>query len=153
MKSIRIFMALIMLSFVFTSIVHSADKVVTVADMEKVSGLTGIKVIPKDPYIGAGGDINFAKKDGKIVLIVMNRDKAYLTDMKAQKGSFDKQLNGIGDEAYDGPGFGKIRYILAFRKGNRVVVLSSFMDMDAGGKPFFTPEKLKKLADIALTRM
>ncbi len=140
-------------SLVSSGVAYSAEQVITVADVEKAGGLKGIKVIPKDPVIGAGGDINFAGKDGKVVLMVMDRDKAYLTDMKAQKGSFDKQVKGIGDEAYDGPGFGKMRYILAFRKGNRVVTLSSFMNMDAGGKPFFSPEQLRKLANAALARM
>lgn len=131
----------------------AASQVITPSDVEKVSGIKGIKTIPKNPAAGAGGDLNFARADGTIVLMVMDRDKAYLGEVKAQKGSFNAPVTGVGEEAYDGPGFGKVRYILAFRKGNRSVTLSSFMDLKAGGKPFFSQDQLKDLAKVALSRM
>jgi hypothetical protein len=50
----------ILFVFVFALIcvqpVYSKD-VLTVEDVEKVSGLEGLKSVPKNPQIGAGGDL------------------------------------------------------------------------------------------------
>ena len=153
MKKHPVAFVLGMVLFLFAGAAYAAGQVLTIADVEKVSRIKGLKLIPKDPTIGAGGDLNFAKADGKLVLIVVTGDKALLAEMKAQKGNFNAPVGGIGDEAYDGPGFGKVRYVLAFRKGNKMASISSFMDMDAGGKPFFTQAQLKELAKTALSKM
>jgi hypothetical protein len=138
---------------VFAGTASAADQVITVADVEKAGSLKGVKLVPRDPKIGAGGGLNFATADNKIVLIVAARDKSLLDEMKAQEGSLEAAVAGLGDEAYNGPGFGKVRYILVVRKGDRVTSLSSFMNMAAGGKPYFTQDQLKELARKALACM
>jgi hypothetical protein len=153
MKALAIMKTMGIFLLLFAEAAFAADQVITVADVEKAGALKGIKLVPKDPKIGAGGDLNFATADNKIVLIVVARDKSLLDEMKAQKGSLDAAVAGLGDEAYNGPGFGKVRYILVVRKGNRVTSLSSFMNMAAGGKPYFTQDQLKELARKALARM
>jgi hypothetical protein len=40
----------------------SYNDYLTAADIEKVSGMTGVKLIPKDPSKGAGGNLNFCCK-------------------------------------------------------------------------------------------
>ena len=68
--------------FVFTMLALSALMVfsqtkpapgaqyLTVQDVEKITGLQGVKLVPRDPSKGAGGDLNFANKDGKLILMV-----------------------------------------------------------------------------------
>ena len=72
---------------------------------------------------------------------------------KEQEGFFHAAVSGIGDEAFEGPGFGDSRYILIFRKGDTAISLSSFFDMKAGGEPFLSQEQLRELAKIMISRL
>lgn len=145
----------ILFVFVFALIcvqpVYSKD-VLTVEDVEKVSGLEGLKSVPKNPQIGAGGDLNFAKEDGSIVLIVMMQKASMYKTWKSQEGYFHADVEGIGDEAFEGPNFGESRYILVFRKDGKAFSLSSFFNTQAGGEPYLSQEKLRELAKIIASR-
>lgn len=139
--------------FLLAGAAYAAGPVLTVADVEKVGKLKGIKLVGKDPSAGAGGDLNFARADGTLVLMVALGSKSLLESMKAQKGTFKGPVAGIGDEAFNGPSTGRVLYLLAFRKGSKVASLSSYLDLIGSGKPFFNEAQLKELAKIAITRM
>ena len=130
-----------------------SEEVITVADVEKVSGLQELKLVPKNPQTGAGGDLNFAQADGSIILIVMMQKGSMYETWKNQEGYFHADVKDIGDEAFEGPGFGESRYILVFRKGGNAFSLSSFFNMQAGGEPYLSQEKLRDLAKIIVSRM
>ena len=46
------------------------DKYLAVADIEKVTGLSDLKQVPREPRKGAGGHLNFADKNGSMILTV-----------------------------------------------------------------------------------
>ncbi len=84
------------------------DKLLSVADVAKITGIQGLKTAPKDPSKHMIGDLNFVKPDGKRLLSVVFE----IVDLKAfaqtkQSSSFKSVYNspvkGVGDEAYDGP--------------------------------------------------
>lgn len=129
------------------------EKLLTPKDVEKVTGIQGLKLIPKNPVIGAGGDLNFAKGDDTVVLIANIQDSSRYKKWKSEEGFFHASVSGIGDEAFEGPSDGEDRYILIFQKGNKAVSLSSFFDMNAGGKPFLAQNQLRELAKIIISRL
>jgi len=125
----------------------------TVSDVEKVTGRTGVKLIPKNPVKGAGGDLNFALADDTILVIAAVQKAEMYDAWKQQDGFFHADVSGIGDEAFEGPGIGKARYILIFKKGRTAVSLSSFFNMDVGGDPFLNQEQLRELAKLMVSRL
>ncbi|MGD0783335.1 MAG: hypothetical protein ABSA30_10810 [Candidatus Aminicenantales bacterium] len=130
------------------------DKLLTIADVQAVGKMTGLKLIPYDPSKGAGGDLNFALADGTMALLVQFQTmdaKRWEKDKAAQKNYIRGPVAGLGDEAFDGPP-GNFPYALTIRKGSRVVALSSFADMKTG-KFIFSMEQLTALAKIILGRM
>ncbi|MCL5986552.1 MAG: hypothetical protein M1371_08320 [Actinobacteria bacterium] len=129
------------------------SKFLTVADVEKVSGETGIKLIDYNPSIGAGGDLNFAKSDGTMFLLAQVQEKSFIWDeWKKQEGFFNEAVPGVGDEAYNGPKGTGAKYVLFFYKGDLAFSLSSFFNLSEGGKPYFTQDQLIELAKIMLSR-
>jgi hypothetical protein len=129
------------------------EKLATVKDIEEVTGMQGLKLVPRNPQIGAGGDLNFAGADGTLLLMVAIQDAPMYNLWKNQEGFFQASVSGIGDEAFEGPQFGNLRYILIFRKGEKAISLSSFFNMQAGGDPFLTQPQLREIAKIILKRL
>jgi hypothetical protein len=139
----------------------AADRLVTSTDVEQISGLIGIKLIPRDPSKGAGGDLTFATQDDRLVLMVLVSGSSLYKPSREQKGYFHADVSGIGDEAFDGPADDQNFYtppgrqadpfLLAFRKGARMVTLSSFLGPDQ--KAYLSQEKLRELATPIAARM
>ena len=130
------------------------DKLLTIADVQSVGKMTGLKLIPYDPSKGAGGDLNFARADGNMALLVQFQTmdaKRWEKNKAAQKNYIRGPVAGLGDEAFDGPP-GNFPYALTIRKGNRVIALSSFLDTNTG-KFIFSMEQLTALAKIILGRI
>ncbi|MFC2164293.1 hypothetical protein ACFLT2_04780 [Acidobacteriota bacterium] len=130
-----------------------SEKRLTTNDVEKVTEIQGIKLIPRNPALGAGGDLNFAMEDNTLFLTVAIQDSSMYKQWKSEEGFFHADVSGIGDEAFEGPSIGEQRYILIFRKGKKAVSLSSFFDMKAGGKPFLSQGQLRELAKIIISRL
>ncbi len=93
-------------------------KLLTPADVSKVTGLSGVKLIPRDPSKGAGGDLNFALPNGKQILLVDFLDENY-NQTKAKKDVYGGEVQGVGEEAFIGKLMG-MESILYFRKGAEV---------------------------------
>ena len=129
-------------------------KLLTPADVTKVAGLSGVKLIPQDPSKGAGGDLNFALPDGKQILLVTFMDTKQYNQSKAMKGVYGGDVSGVGDEAFIGKLMG-MESILYFRKGAQAVAMSSFIDLSGGwqGKPYLNQQQLRQLAALILSRM
>jgi len=131
------------------------DKYLNAADVEKAGGLTGVKKIPRDPSKGAGGTLNFGLANDKPVVIA--------TIMSVRPGDYEKYKDqskkyirgpvaGIGEDAYDGPP-GQVQYFIGFKKGAWYVQVSTFFNMEAGGKPYLNMEQLKALCQTVAGRM
>ena len=127
------------------------SKYLTVADVEKVSGISGIKLMPKNPNVGAGGDLNFATADGNLVLMAGFHDVSMYN--KYSPDTYHSSVKGIGEEGFVGPKQGN-HYIIGFRKAQHSIVLNTFFKFD--GKPgdtMLTMDQLKQLAKIVEGRL
>ena len=129
-------------------------KLVTPADISKVTGVSGVILVPRNPSKGAGGDLNFALPNGKQMLMVTFLDTDAYNQSKAMKGVYGGDVAGVGDEAFIGKVMG-MDSILYFRKGARGAALSSFIDTDKGwpGSPYVSQPQLRQLAVLMLSRM
>jgi hypothetical protein len=130
-----------------------ARELLTVEDVEGVTGIQDLKLVPKNPVKGAGGDLNFAQQDEELILMVNIQDRSMYETWKSQEGYFHADVPDVGDEAFEGPSFGEVRYILVFRKGGKTISLSSFINMEAGGDPFLSQDQLRELANIMVSRL
>ena len=142
--------------FVFTLLALSASMVfsqtkaapggqyLTVQDVEKITGLRGVKLVPRDPSKGAGGDLNFANKDGKLILMVnrnLSSDMLY-SQTKNMKGAFKEDIQGVGDAAFTGPA-GALQYFVIFKKGKGSGTVATFSGDTA---MLLTIDQVKKVA-------
>ena len=142
--------------FVFTLFVMSASMVfsqtkpapgaqyLTVQDVEKITGLRGVKLVPRDPSKGAGGDLNFANKDGKLILMVnrnLSSDMLY-SQTKNMKGAVKEDIQGVGDAAFTGPA-GALQYFVSFKKGKGSGTVATFSGDTA---MLLTIDQVKKVA-------
>lgn len=126
----------------------------TPADVESVSGLSGLKVVAYDPAIGAGGDVNIATADGQLVamLVVEGPETwdAWLTDGYTVAESVTPP---VGDESFIGPNpdISPTIYIFGFRKGDIAIVLDTYFD--ANGETVLSVEQLRQLAEVVAGRL
>jgi hypothetical protein len=142
--------------FVFTILVLSASTVfsqtkaasgaqyLTVQDVEKITGLHGVKLVPPDASKGAGGDLNFADKDGKLILMVnrnLYSDMLY-TQTKNMKDTVKAEIRGVGDAAFIGPA-GNLQYFVSFKKGKGSGTVSTFLTFTGTLLPM---DQVKKVA-------
>ncbi len=120
----------------------------TVADVEAVSGLTGVALVAKQAIPGAGGDLNFVRADRKLLLIVNVADVSNYADARKL---FDKVtiVPGIGDEAFVPDAFA---WALYGRKGGRFFGLGSGLD-PATGNPILNPAQLQRLGKMLVARI
>ena len=122
----------------------------TIADIEKVSGVSGIKLVDKGSLPGAGGSLNFALNDKMYAMFVIADMNVY-DQWKTGEKYVHEKLSGIGDEAYSAPE-GPVQFIVFFRKGTKVASVSSFVNFDTGD-PYLNIKQLSELAKIAVSRM
>lgn len=122
----------------------------TVSDVESVSGLRNINLVEKGSITGAGGNLNFAYNNKMFVMVIIAGMDEF-NEWKTMEGFASEKIYEIGDEAYSAPG-GKTQYVVFFRKGNQVVSISSFLDSETLN-PYLSIEQLGKLAKIIVSRM
>ena len=131
---------------------RSVNDLLTAADVVKISGLAGAKLTPKNPKIGAGGDLNFATADKNLILMVQVVPKSQYAGFRQL--SFKAALKGIGDEAMEGatiPGYPSNQVV--FTKGMTCVALTVFGDPNKPGKNVLTIAQTIELAKIIASRM
>ena len=122
----------------------------TIADIEKVSGVSGIKLVEKGSLPGAGGSLNFALNDKMYAMFVI-ADVSVFEEWKTMEGYAVDKLSGIGEEAFTAPA-GKTQFVVFFREGNKVGSVSSFVNFDTGD-PYLNIKQLSELSKIAVSRM
>ncbi len=148
---------------VFTVVVLSASMVfsqtkaapggqyLTVQDVEKITGLHGVKLVPPDASKGAGGDLNFADKDGKLILMV-NRNLSsdmFYSQTKNMKDTVKADITGLGDAAFIGPA-GMLQYFVSFKKGKGSGTVSTFLTFTGTVLPM---DQVKKVAQQIVSGM
>jgi len=127
----------------------------TPADVEAVSGLTGLKTVPYAPETGAGGDVNIADESGQLVaMLVVGGPElwdAWLTDGFTVRESVTPP---VGDESFIGPSpeVGEAIYIFGFKKGGIAVAVDTYFD-EGGYDTILSTEDLRALAEIVANRL
>ena len=132
---------------------HSSyEKFITAADIEKITGLGGVKSIQRDPSRGAGGDLNFVTREDKLIAMIQI---VSIVNYEAYKQYYFKDtVNGLGDEAMKGATMKGIpENLLVFKKGDRCIALTSFMNMDDMSKNMLSIDQMTSLAKIMESRM
>ncbi len=139
----------------------AAPATVTQADIEKVTGLKGVHLVPATAPGSVPGRDNYADASGKIVLWFQSipgplfaRAKAQpakvMNGMEVEPKLFHAAVAGLGEEAFDSPD-GRQQHALYVRKGDSAFGLIS--NVDRAGKPLVSMEQLKALASTILSRM
>ncbi len=125
--------------------------ILTAADVEKVSGLTGVHTVPKNQATGAGGELNFAGADNKLVLMVMVQPQSTFDFWKKQYGAKGDPVAKLGSEAFRSKAGEFISYVVFLKGGTGVWVQS--MGWKKGGGANFTAQQLEELARLAEPRV
>ena len=128
------------------------DKYLTVADIEKATGMTGIKQVPREPRKGAGGHLNFADAKGEMILLASFLTAADFNLYKNNKEMVKSTVQDLGDEAMIGPAI-DLPYMLLVRKGDKCLALSTFADPQKTGANRLTLDQLKAIGTLVIGRM
>lgn len=127
------------------------EKYLTAADVEKVTGIKGVNLIPRGSVAGAGGDLNFADASGELILMVQFTDAKNYESFKNKypKGA----VSGVGNQAVQGalmPGMPD--NLLVFIKGAHCVALTAFGDF-IKKKVYLTTDQLIALGKLMASRL
>ncbi len=127
------------------------EKYLPVADVERITGQKGVRLIARGSAAGAGGDLNFANDAGELVLMVQFADAKNFAGFKNQYGK--AAVSGVGDQAIQGGSMpGMPDNLLAFTKGSRCVVLTAFGDF-VTKKVYLTIDQLTSLGKVIASRL
>jgi hypothetical protein len=138
------------------------DKLLSPADVEKATGATGVKLVARLSQTGAGGDLNFARGDGKLLVMVNFGNAQLYTRARTQKQItiggqtypmelFAHAVPGLGDEAFASPP-GTDQYVLYVRKGEKAISVSTYLAPELQSRPRLTMAQLQEIAKIILSR-
>jgi len=127
---------LLLLTVASLSAESGYDKLLSVADVEKLTGVEGAKIVAPMSQPGAGGHLNFAGPDGQLLLMVNFGDAQLYKKARQQRDIivggqkypmdlFAHPVPASGDEAFASPP-GKVQYVIYARKGNNAVSLSTY---------------------------
>lgn len=140
---------------VTTATIPSASELLTPDDVEQVTGLSGLVVVPYDPAVGAGGDVNIADASGQLVVMLVVTDlevwDQWLTDGMTVA---EPVTPPVGDESFIGPNpeVSPATYVFGFRKGDVAIVLDTFFVADSADT-VLSAEDLRALAEIVEGRL
>ena len=133
---------------------QAPDSRLTIADVEKISGLKGVTQVAKASTPGAGGNLNFVGPDGKLLLMVNFGSAALYDGAKKAPMTLHALVPRLGDEAFDGPAIGAVQYTLYVKKGTKAFSLASFFV--PGSRPLqprLNMDQLKAVAKTVLSRL
>lgn len=135
------------------------DNIVSAADVERATGLQGIKQVPRVKATDGmtankllTGDLNFVRQDGEPVLIIQFRPVFVYDGMKADSGYFKAAVPGIGDEAFLSPSFPP-QNAVNIRKGSHVAVVTAHIDPKDSSKTIISLDQLTSVAKLVASRM
>lgn len=120
------------------------------SDVEKATGLSGLKVVAPGSSPEAVGRLNFATNGGDLV-VIMNIGDAVAFDESREGMFFRKDVGGLGEAAFVGPSekVSPLLSILAAKEADRAVILRTFAK--DGGGTWLTTEQLRSLAESVLS--
>lgn len=130
-----------------------AAELLTVADIQKASDLTGLKVVTKGSSTEAMGRLNFANGNGDLVATLSLGD-AVAFDQSMKGMNFSREATGTGDMCYVGPSakVSPVLTIFAAAKGDHAVIMKTFLKTKGGTETWLSIEQLQQLTGLALGR-
>lgn len=126
------------------------SKYLPVDAVEYASGMSEIKLVPKNSQKDANGDLNFATNSGKVILTVKFQP-AVKFQIPRHLDTYEADIGGVGDEAFIGPKGLKAPVFLMFRNGDQLVTLTSYGN--AKNKSYFSKDRLIGLAKTIENRL
>jgi hypothetical protein len=125
----------------------------TITDVEKTSGLSGLKLVKEGSSTNAVGRLNFAMADGTLVAI-MNIGDAVAFNAAMQGMYFSKVTTGTGDMCFVGPSsqVSPTLTLFAAAKGDHAVIMKTFLKEKTGTATWVSIEQLQALVGLALQR-
>jgi hypothetical protein len=135
---------------VATSTVPPA-KLLTAADVEKISKIKGVKSVKQGETDRATGTLNFANDKGGLFLVIKLGNKDGYDELK-KSDTFREKVTGVGDDAFIGPkkSQSKTPNMLVVKKGNDAAVFTVFFS--GPDKTVLTMDQLEELANIMAER-
>jgi hypothetical protein len=133
-----------------------SSTLLTPADVEQVSGLSGLKVVPYDPSQGAGGSVNIADADGQLVVMLADEGPDTWDAWSTDGITFGEPYEPVvGDESFVGPNTdtSAVPYIFAFRKGDRAISIDTYFKPTGGGGTILSVDQLYELALVVESRL
>ena len=128
-----------------------AEKLLTAADVEKVSKIKGVQAVAQGASERATGNLNFANDKGGIFMIVALGNKDQFDQSKGSD-QFREKVSGVGDDAFSGPAKTKSKTpnMLVLKKGNDSAAITVFFS--GPDKTVLTMDQLKELGTIIAER-
>jgi hypothetical protein len=148
MKSKVILIAVILTVAALDGYAFQYAKFITVSDIETVTGLKGVTPLPKSA--DADGDLNFGRKDGKLILSVTFLPVSAYAGYRSSKEGYKSAVSGVGEEAFIGPAGNAPPFLLVFRKAAYAVMLNT-EPVDKSVR--LSIEQLTALAKLIASRM
>lgn len=125
----------------------------TPADVESVTGMSGLVVVPYDPTVGAGGEVNIADSAGELVVMVSTSPGLWDGWQGDGMTVGEPSSPTVGDESFLGPkdASDEDAYILGFRKGDKAAAVVAFFSV--GFERTLTLDQMHELATIVESRL
>jgi hypothetical protein len=125
----------------------------SIADVEGATGMTGLRLIPPNTSTEAVGRLNFAGPDGTLVAI-MNIGDGTAFDQSLSGMNFAREATGTGDMSYVGPSpkLSGVLSIFAAAQGDHAVMMKTFAKVEGGSETWISIEELQALVGLALSR-
>ena len=132
---------------------QAPSSALSVAEVEKVTGIKGVRIVAPGSQPGAGPGLDFAGPDNTLIVMVNVGPAALYTRARTQKEMevggqtypmelFHANVPGVGDEAFDSPP-GDTQYVIYLRKGTQAATVSTYL---SHGQPVLTMAQLTALA-------
>ncbi len=151
MRATSFFLSIVWMALMSFSANSLAADILTVADIEKVIGMSGVHATPKNQAKGAGGELNFENAENKLVTIVMIQDAAMFDFWKKQYGTLADPVPNLGSEAFLTKPKSAIAYVF-FKKANKAIWIQS-MGWNKKGGNNVSDAQLLELAKLAVSRL
>lgn len=125
----------------------------TIADVEQVTGLKGLKLVESGSNDEAVGRLNFATADG-VLVATMNIGDGTAFDQSMQGMYFSEIATGTGSMCYVGPSkqVSPVLTIFAAAQGDHAVIMRTFLKKQGDTETWISIDDLQKLVGLALGR-
>jgi hypothetical protein len=130
-----------------------AASLLTIADVERTTGTTGVRLVKQGSTPEATGRLNFATSDGTLVAIMALGD-AVAFDQSMQGTFFSRVTTGTGDMCFVGPSakVSPTLTLFAAVKGDHAVIMRTFLKAKDTTATWVPIDQLQSLVGLALRR-